>query len=89
MTTNSVSSLAAEAELVERVVLEEVLALHPDHLTISELVLKVAADRDQSEGEEIRHAIRDLRASGLLRYVDDVVEPTYAALRTAALLLSP
>lgn len=74
---------------VERAVLEEVLNLHPDHLTIHELVLKIGADRDVLDGETIRHAIRDLRASGLLRYVGDVVAPTYAALRAAFLLLRP
>lgn len=75
---------------VEQVVLEIVIELHPDRLTIPELILKVAADRDQLEGEDVRFAIRDLRASGLLRYRNDdqVVEPTHAALRVAGLLLS-
>jgi hypothetical protein len=80
-------SLDEEPIQVERAVFEEILDLHPDHLTIPELVLRVAADRDGSEDEAIAHAIRDLRASGLLRYVGDVVAPTHAALRGAALLI--
>jgi Cdc6-like AAA superfamily ATPase len=70
-------------------VLEIVVELHPDHLTIPELILKVATDRDRLEGEDVRFAIRDLRASGLLRYRNDdqVVEPTHAALLANELLL--
>jgi hypothetical protein len=78
-----------EARQIERAVLEIVLELHPDHLTVPELVLKVAADRDQVEGEDVRLAVRDLRASGLLRYVGDLVVPTHAALRAFAILLAP
>lgn len=74
---------------LERTVLEEILRLDPRHLTIPELVLMIGADRDQSEGEDIVHAIRDLRATGLLRYVGDVVAPTYATLRVAELLERP
>ena len=70
--------------------MEIAIELHPDHLTISELILKVAADRDRLEGEDVRFAIRDLRASGLLRCRSDdhVVEPTHAAIHAATLLLS-
>lgn len=74
---------------VARAVLEVVFDLHPDHLTIPELALKLSADPgDRLEGETIAHAIRDLRGSGLLRHVGDVVVPTHAALRATALLLS-
>jgi len=82
-------SLDREHTQIERAVLEEVLHLHPDHLTIAELMQKVAADRDRSEDEGIAQAIRDLTGSGLLREIDDVVVPTHAALRAAALLLWP
>lgn len=70
---------------IERVVLRAVLELNPSHLTSAELALKLAGDRD--EDEEIREAIRDLRSSGVFRPNGDVVVPTYAALRTAELLL--
>jgi hypothetical protein len=76
-----------EQKQIERAVLEEVLELHPDHLTPTELVLKMSAGPDRSEGEAIEHAIRDLSGSGLLRYVGEVIAPTYAALRVAALVI--
>lgn len=68
---------------VELAVLNEVIELHPDHLTPSELVLKMAGDR--CEDEEIRDAIRELKGSSLLRYIGEVVAPTHAALRASAL----
>jgi hypothetical protein len=74
-----------EKGLVEHAVLMTILDLHPEHLTPSELVLKVAGEGDQAAREEIRQAIRDLRGSSLLRYTGDVVEPTHAAVRAGEL----
>jgi len=79
------SSTGMQAQ-IERAVLEMVFELHPDQLTTDELVLKVAGHRDPTEPNNIRDAIRDLISSGLLRNIDEVVAPTHAALRTAALL---
>ena len=76
--------------LVEQVILEEVIELHPQRLTVGELSLRIVGDPDDStEVETAIHAIRDLRRSGLFRYRDDdqVVEPTHAALRAHALLI--
>ena len=75
--------------LVEQVILEEAIGLHPQRLTIGELSLRIVADPDDGrEVETATDAIRDLRRSGLFRYRNDdqVVEPTYAALRAHALL---
>ena len=83
---DSANSPSVEPELVERVVLEEILDLHPEHLTIPELVLRIVIDSDRSEEEEVRHAVRDLMGSGVLRCVGDLVAPTHAALRAAVLL---
>lgn len=72
------------AEL-ERTVLTEIVQLHPELLTIPELILRVASDpQDEPANENIRHAARELRRSGLVRYRNDneVVEPTHAAHRT-------
>jgi hypothetical protein len=72
------------AEL-EQAVLTEIVQLHPEQLTIPELILRVAHDPDaDATKEEVRHATRELRRSGLVRYRndDEVVEPTHAALRT-------
>jgi hypothetical protein len=76
-------AVADENGLVEHAVLMAILDLHPEHLTAAELVLKVAGERNQSEPEEIRQAIRDLKGSSLLRCAGNVVEPTHAAVRAA------
>ncbi len=78
-------SLNDEQRQIERAVFEVVFELHPEHLTIPELVLKIAVDPDQPEPEEIRRAIRDLKRSGLFRDDDGVVAPTHAAVSVAAL----
>jgi hypothetical protein len=75
--------------MVERTVLEEVIELHPERLTIPELILRIAIDPDDTAAiDTIRNAIRDLRRSGLLRYGNDegIVEPTHAAIRAFSLL---
>lgn len=77
------AAVALDQKQVERAVLEEVIDLHPDHLTPSELVLKMSGERD--EDEELRDAIRDLEGSGLVRRIGGVVAPTHAALRAATL----
>jgi hypothetical protein len=66
----------------ERAVLTEVVQRH--RLAMSELILRTARDpEDDATKEEIKHAARDLRRFGLVRYRDDdeVVEPTDAGLR--------
>lgn len=73
---------------LERTVLAEIVQLHPERLTIPELILRIARHPgDETRKEEIRNAARDLRRAGLVRYGDDeVVEPTHAALRAYDLL---
>ena len=76
-------------EELERTVLHEIVELHPERLTIPELILRIARDPyDEATAEKIRIATRDLRRSGLARYRndDEVVEPTHAALRAFVLL---
>jgi hypothetical protein len=83
---------AYDPERVARAVLEEILKLHPERLTVGEWSLRIASDpEDDLEVETIEHAIRDLRGWGLVRYRndDEVVEPTHATLRAAAMLLPP
>jgi len=78
--------LGGEDGQIERAVLEEVVSLHPDHLSLAELVRKMTIGDRWSEKERIEAAVRELRGAGLLRQVGDVVAPTHAALRFAALL---
>lgn len=63
---------------VERAVLEEAIELHPDDLTAHALIRRMAGNRE--EGEQIKQAIRELQATGLLCRSGDVVAPTHAAL---------
>ncbi len=79
------SPLAEQDRLLEHAVLTMVLDLHPEHLTVAELVLKLARDREPYDEMQIPQAIRELRASGLLRQSEDVVRPTHAAVRMADL----
>jgi len=76
-----------DPQVVQRAVLEEVVALHPARLTEPELSLWIVTDPDDyMQVETVSDAIRDLRRSSLVRLTDDIVEPTYAALRAVALL---
>jgi hypothetical protein len=79
----------SDPEEAECTVLTEVIELLPVRPTVSELCLRLTADsQDKSRVEKIRHAIRDLRGWGLLRYRDDdqLVEPTPAAVQAFTLL---
>lgn len=84
MVTDSRSLPRTRAAAAEHAVLEVVIDLHPDHLTPAELVLKMSGER--GEDDEIGRAICELKGSGLLRYIDDVVAPTHAALHFASLI---
>jgi hypothetical protein len=74
--------------VVAQVMLEEAVELHPRLLTARELSLRIIADpEDRREVETAMQAIRDLRQSGLFAdRVDEVVEPTEAAVHAVALL---
>ncbi len=78
-----------DSEHVGRAVLLAVTGLHPVHLTVPELSLRIAADPDDpKEIATIANAADDLSRSGLVRYGSDnqFVEPTLAAMRAVALL---
>lgn len=74
--------------IVESVILEVAAELHPKHLTIRDLTLRIVSNpNDSREIETATHAIRNLREFGLFSNRDDeTVEPTQAALRACALL---
>jgi hypothetical protein len=63
-------------------------ALHPDHLTPDEIVSEMAVDPQHGDDNQaVGEAIRRLMRSGLVRPSGEVIAPTHAALRAAALLL--
>ena len=78
-----------DPEEVERTVLVEVIELLPVRPTVAELCqMLTPCSQDKGRVETVRHAIRDLRGWGLLRYRDDdqLVEPTPAAVQAFTLL---
>jgi hypothetical protein len=61
-------------------VLREVLDLHPETLTLDELVRELTVDSVEfEERDRVARAVRDLIAGGLLHRVGDLVLPTRAA----------
>jgi hypothetical protein len=79
-------SVADEDRLLEQAAFATILDLHPEHLTNSELALKVAGTQDRLDSLAVKQAIDTLRSAGLVRHGGDVVEPTHAAVHAAVLL---
>jgi hypothetical protein len=66
----------------QAVVLRHVLAVHPERLTIPDLVRELAGSSEAfAESDAYERAVRDLTGIGLLRCPCGMVEPTRAALR--------
>lgn len=70
---------------VEHAVLSEIIILHPDHLTSEELVVRMEDVPSNTDRVAILDTLQSLQRSGLIRINGEVVEPTYAALRAAAI----
>jgi hypothetical protein len=69
------------------VVLTHVLALHPTHLIVPDLVREIAnGSEDFASSDNAERAIRDLDGVGLLRCPGGAVAPTRAALRFIEIL---
>jgi hypothetical protein len=74
---------------VEHSLLSDIVVLHPDHLTSEELVVRMEDGPSNTDRVAILDALQALRRSGLVRLNGEVVEPTYAALRAAAIFQLP
>lgn len=73
--------------VVESVVLQQLLALHPTQVTFEELLREIAAEpEDFAERDAIERAVRDLAAAGLVHRNNEFVVPSRAALRFDELL---
>jgi hypothetical protein len=71
---------------IESVVLQQVLDLHPTHVTVAELVREISGGRvGFGERDAIERAIRELAGTGLL-HRGELVIPTRAALRFSELM---
>lgn len=65
----------------EGAALGHVLALHPAHLRLPEIVLSmVGASRDEPEAGEYAEAVKELIRAGLLFEAGGLIAPTRAAL---------
>jgi Fe2+ or Zn2+ uptake regulation protein len=67
------------------VLLKEIVAWHPTHLTSEELVTRLEDDESKMGCHQIMDALAELRRSGLVRTTGSVVEATHAALRANAI----
>jgi hypothetical protein len=73
----------------QRIVLTQVLAMHPTHLPIPKLVSVITAgSKGFAESDNLERAIRDLTGAGLLDCPGGVVMPTPAALHADCIGLS-
>jgi hypothetical protein len=78
---------ASEDDRDQAAVLTHVLALHPTHLSVPDLVREVSAGAAEFEDtDRIERAVRDLVAVGLLYCPSGVVLPTHSAIRFDRLL---
>jgi hypothetical protein len=80
-----------DVAIVEAVILEVAVGLHPEHLSMGGLLRKIVGDPDDTrEMETGVQAIRNLREFRLFAdREDEIVQPTPAALRAYALLGQP
>jgi len=75
-----------EDESVEAAVLQQLLDLHPTHLTLAELIRELAGENAAfAERDSVERAVRHLASTGLLHEGEDFVAPTRAALRFSEL----
>jgi hypothetical protein len=73
-------SPAGEDIRAHRAVLTHVLALHPTHQTVPELVREITAGSDDfAASDAVERAVRDLTGIGLLNCPGGVVMPSRAA----------
>jgi hypothetical protein len=86
----SSSKSSKERDLwVEHSLLSEIIILHPGHLTSEELAMRMEGGRSETDRIAILDALQALKRSGLVRFNGEVVEPTFAMLRAAAIFELP
>ena len=77
---NQADDPAIEDRRAQAAVLDHVLALRPDTLSLTELLNELCGERPAfAERDRIERAIRDLAGVGLLRTACELVLPTRAA----------
>ncbi len=74
---------------VDQDLLSEIISLHPNHLTLEELIVKVRGRRSNTDRIAIHDPLNELLSYGLVRLNGDVFEPTYPALCFAEIFEIP
>lgn len=77
---------AAEDERTQGALLTQVLALHPERLTITELARLLGGGESFAAEDSVKRAAIDLAGDGLLVCEGETVTPSRAALRFDQLL---
>lgn len=90
MIDKTASDLPAERALqLESALLAEIINLHPDHLSQEELIVLMENCPTGTDRIAILDTLRELKRSGLIRLNGEVVEPTFAVLRTMEIFELP
>lgn len=87
---NEASSSPDERGLrLENALLAEILTQDPNRLTKDELTLRMEGSPNGTDRIAVLDALQELKRSGVIRFNGEVVEPTFAALRTAEIFDLP
>jgi len=74
------ASTSAEDHDMEALVLDQILFLHPETLTLDELIRELSnGSADFARRDQVDRAVRELSGAGLVHRVDTLVLPTRAA----------
>jgi hypothetical protein len=81
---------AGRALQLENALLTEILTQDPNHLTQDELTLRMEGGPTGTNRIAVLDSLQELKRSGIIRLNrDEVVEPTFAVLRTAEIFELP
>lgn len=83
-----IRTTSEEDSAFESAVLQQVLAIHPNPVTLDELVREIAGGSGENfaQRDAVERAVRDLVGYGLLQRSEALVLPSRAALRCDELL---
>jgi hypothetical protein len=83
------SSIGERNLRLEHALLDEVLTQDPNHLTQDELTLRMEGGPNGTDRSAVLDALQELKRSGVIRLNGEVVEATFAVLRTAEIFELP
>jgi len=84
---DEIRTTGMEDTMIETTVLQQLLALHPVQLTLSDLKREIAGeDSEFPLRDAVERAVRELTAAGLALRNGEVILPSRAALRFDELL---